>query len=65
MGKIKVILKSNRFKSFYWRLGMMIVATTVAFLSENIADFGLSTQTTVVLGLILGELSKYMNTKKA
>lgn len=52
------ILTSNRFKSFYWRTAMMALAGFIALVVENLAGFGLSAQTTVVLGLLLGELSK-------
>jgi len=64
MKKIKDILVSKRFKSFYWRLGMMIVATVVAFLSDAVIDFGFSPEVTVTLGLVLGEISKALNSKK-
>ena len=63
MNKIKEVLSSNRFKSFYWRLGMMIVATVVAFLSEAVVDFGWSAEITILVGLVLGEISKALNSK--
>lgn len=62
MTKKQNLLK-NRAKSFVWRLLMMIVAATVAFLSENLNLFDLSPQATVVLGLFLGEVTKYLNAK--
>lgn len=52
---------NNRAKSFYWRLGMMILASFISFLSASIVDLQLSTQTTIVVGLILGEISKAIN----
>lgn len=51
----------KRLKSFAWRAGMMFAALVVAFLSESLADFNLSPQVTVVLGLVLGEISKYIS----
>jgi hypothetical protein len=63
MKNIKEVLTSPRFMSFYWRTGMMVVAATVALLVENLSSFGFSPQVTVVLGLILGEVSKYLNTR--
>jgi len=54
----------KRLKSFAWRAGMMFAALVVAFLSESLADFNLSPQVTVVLGLVLGEVSKQLNTQK-
>jgi hypothetical protein len=53
----------NRLKSFAWRLGMVLVAATVNFLLKDFASLDLGTNTTVVAGLILGEISKYLNTK--
>lgn len=54
----------KRFKSFLWRAGMMFVALFIDWLLENIGLFGLSPQVTVFLGLVLGEISKYLNKKK-
>ncbi len=54
----------NRLKSFAWRLGMMIVAACVNFTLANIGDFHMGAQTTVIVGLVLGEISKYLNTKE-
>jgi len=54
----------NRLKSFGWRLGMMVAAVVVDQLLMELASFNLGTNTTVVLGLLLGELSKYLNSKK-
>lgn len=51
----------KRLKSFAWRVGMMFIALLVAFASENLAGFGLSAQTTIILGLVLGEVSKFLN----
>lgn len=64
MKKIKEVLTSPRFKSFYWRSGMMVVAAFVSLLAENVSSFEFSPQVTVVLGLVLGEISKYLNTTK-
>jgi len=59
----KQILK-KRLKSLSWRAGMMIMAVIVDFLMVNIGLFDLPIALTGVLGLILGECSKYLNTKK-
>lgn len=67
MKTIKTILSvfvSNRFKSFYWRMGMMILAGFIDLTLQSLTDFMLAPTTTVVLGLILGEISKYINSKK-
>lgn len=57
-------LTSNRFKSFYWRSGMMFLATFIGMVGESLTGTGLSPQVVVVLGLILGEVSKFLNTVK-
>lgn len=54
----------NRLKSFAWRLGGFVVVGTVGFLADNLSLFQLSPQTTVVAGLLLGELTKYLNTTR-
>ena len=51
----------NRLKSLAWRLGMMVLAVFVTFLAENLELFNLSGELTILLGLILGEISKWLN----
>ncbi len=53
----------NRAKSFAWRIGMMIIAFLVSFAIDNLTQFGFSPQVTIVAGLLLGEISKLLNTK--
>lgn len=53
----------NRLLSFAWRLGGMVAVASLNILAENIGLFGLSAQTQVVLGLILGELTKWLNNR--
>lgn len=57
---IKNILLSKRFTSFYWRLGMMVLATIIGALLANLDLLTpyVSPATIGVLGLILGEISK-------
>lgn len=55
----------NRLKSLAWRIGMMIGAIVVDFALQNLGLFQLNDTLTVVLGLVLGEVSKMLNTKKA
>jgi hypothetical protein len=54
----------NRIKSLLWRIGMMIVAVIVsAFLANiDILNPYISPAFVGVLGLILGEISKALNT---
>lgn len=55
------ILSSNRFKSFYWRTSMMFMAGVLSLLAENLGDLQIKADLTVILGLILGEISKAIN----
>ena len=55
---------TKRFKSFLWRLGMVIVAVVLDFTAKNLADFELNDSITLVLGLMLGELSKFISNVK-
>jgi len=61
MDTVKVILLAPRMKSFYWRTGMMILATIINQGIVLISSSGLTTPTIVVLGLVLGEISKAIN----
>lgn len=54
----------NRLKSLAWRIGMMTVAVCIQFALDNAADLNISPLVTVLLGLILGEVSKFINAKK-
>lgn len=54
------IFTSHRFKSFYWRTGMMVVAVVIASFVDNIDMIEPYVNPAVigVLGLALGEVSK-------
>ena len=54
----------KRIKSLAWRAGMMALAVLVSGLSDGLAGLELSPLVTAVLGLGLGELSKFINAKK-
>jgi hypothetical protein len=51
----------KRIFSLLWRAGMMGLAVSLAYIAENLSILELSPQITVFLGLILGEVSKYLN----
>lgn len=51
----------NRLKSLAWRVGMMALAAVVAFAIENLGLFGLPVWAVGVAGLVLGEVSKWLN----
>lgn len=53
----------KRLKSLAWRAGMMGLATVVAFFLDNINLLELSPLATTLLGLVLGEISKALNTR--
>lgn len=53
----------NRFKSFAWRLSMMIIVVLADFVVQNLLGFGLPAYATITIGLIAGEVSKFFNTE--
>lgn len=53
----------KRLKSFGWRLAGMLAVAILDFASANIGLFNLPNEMTVVIGLIVGELTKYLNTR--
>jgi len=53
----------KRVKSFAWRAGMMGAAAVIAFSLDNIQLLELSPLATTLLGLVLGEISKHLNTR--
>mgnify|MGYP001602612165 CR=1 FL=1 len=55
-------LVNNRTKSFIWRTGMMVLAFACVAIVENLGILELDPTVTTVIGLILGEVSKYLNT---
>ncbi len=57
----EILLK--RTKSLAWRAGMMLAALVVGFVTENLGLLNLPQEAVVVLGLVLGEVSKYLNNK--
>ena len=53
----------KRLKSFAWRLGGILGAALIQFILDNLGLVNLSPEVTLVLGLVLGEISKYLNKK--
>ena len=51
----------KRVKSLLWRAAMMGLATMAAFLLDNVNMLELSPGWTVFAGLVLGEVSKWLN----
>ena len=53
----------KRLESFLWRTGAMVLSLGLGFLAQNIGLLELNPTVVALLGLILGEVSKYVDTK--
>jgi hypothetical protein len=64
MNAVKSFVTGKRMKSLYWRTGMMILSAVIGGLLSNIDALAgyISPATIAMLGLILGEISKAINT---
>lgn len=58
----EVLLK--RIKSLLWRAGAVGAVAALAEISEGLTSLELPEIAVVVIGLALGELTKYLNKKK-
>jgi len=58
---LKKMLTATRMKSLYWRTGMMVLAVIVNQGLMLVSTSGLNSPSVVLLGLILGEISKSIN----
>jgi hypothetical protein len=58
---LKNIGQNKRVKSFLWRTGMMCLAIVLVEIINILPSLDLQPSVTVVLGLILGEVSKMIN----
>lgn len=54
---------TKRLKSLIWRGAMMGIAFALTAIANNISSLNIDPQTAVFIGLVLGEISKYLNTK--
>lgn len=61
--KNKEIL-NNRIKSFAWRGAGMAVVAILSFVLENEALLELPNYAVVIIGLAVGEITKYINCNK-
>jgi len=61
MDKIEAFLLSNRMKSLYWRTGVMFITALCNLLMTDYINWGLNGTWTVMLGLVLGEVTKALN----
>ncbi len=55
----------NRIKSFCWRFVAYIVSIALAWLADNIGLLELNPFITTIVGLGLGELTKWWNNRQA
>jgi hypothetical protein len=53
----------SRVKSFGWRLGGMVAAAVIAFAIENATEFQIPVWGVALLGLLNGEITKYLNSR--
>lgn len=53
----------KRIKSFLWRAGMVGLTAAVAWVLANLDLLHLPTWAVGLIGLVLGEVSKYLNSK--
>lgn len=53
-----VLLK--RFKSFLWRTSAIVVIMGLDFAAQNLSLFNLPMSVVVLIGLVLGELTKFI-----
>lgn len=53
----------NRVKSFLWRLGVVVAVAAVNFAVQDVTNWGLSGEWVTVIGLVGGEVTKWLNSK--
>jgi len=53
----------KRIKSFAWRLGAYVAVSALGFIVDNLAGFGVPQNIIVIVALIVGEITKYLNNK--
>ena len=63
MQKIKDFLTGDRMKSLYWRVGGVVVVGVLGVLVEPevATSLNLPTVVTLMLGLVLNEVTKFLN----
>lgn len=59
----KTIL-TKRFKSLIWRILGMAIVMLLNFAADSIGLFDLAPGVVVLVGLIVGEITKYLNTNR-
>lgn len=65
----KLLSKKNkevlitRAKSFVWRSCMLLIVVALDFASQSLGLLDLNPESVVMVGLVLGEVSKYLNSE--
>jgi len=54
----------KRLKSLSWRLGIMLSLSILDFITTNLGLFNLSITTIAIATIFIGELTKWLNSKK-
>lgn len=54
----------NRIKSLAWRAGIFAALLGLNFLSDNLGLFDLSPTTIAFISYVIGEITKWLNTRK-
>lgn len=60
LSKVWVMFTHKRFKSWYWRTGMMVLAGFLDLVVREISQLNMPNGVTVLVGLVLGEISKHI-----
>lgn len=55
----------KRLQSFAWRLGAMLAVAMVAFIAQNLDLLHVNPELQILIGLILGEVTKWLNTRNS
>ena len=53
----------NRIKSLLWRAAMMAIVAGIDVVLQELTMFNMPDAVTLILGLVLGEVSKFLNNK--
>lgn len=56
---------TKRIKSFLWRLAVAVAIFTIDYIAANLGIFDLPPAVVGVISLMLGEVTKFLNTKTA
>ena len=54
----------KRFKSFAWRISALAIVVGLSFLLENASELLIPIYVQGIIGLVVGEVTKYLNTSK-